>query len=181
MINRIHITGASGSGTTTLGKIIGRLFDYRHFDSDNYFWTPTEPPYEKPRLIPLRQQLLKKDLDSCDRWVLSGSVCYWGDFITEYLDLVIFLYVPTDVRIERLKKRELERYGIQTQTPGNYLYDKTKAFLEWAGSYDREGLDIRSLTMHNKWLENLSCPVVRLENTGTMEHLLSTIKPLLDK
>lgn len=33
---RIHILGASGSGTTTLGKALSDKLRYKHFDTDNY-------------------------------------------------------------------------------------------------------------------------------------------------
>ena len=45
MINIIHIFGASGSGTTTLGRAIHETFRHAHLDTDNYFWISTDPPY----------------------------------------------------------------------------------------------------------------------------------------
>jgi adenylate kinase family enzyme len=33
MIQRIHILGASGSGTTTLGRALGEHLQYPHFDT----------------------------------------------------------------------------------------------------------------------------------------------------
>jgi hypothetical protein len=43
--NRIHIFGASGSGTTTLGAAIADRYGYAHLDVDQYFWMPTDPPF----------------------------------------------------------------------------------------------------------------------------------------
>lgn len=37
MINVIHIFGASGSGTTTLGDAIDETLGYKHLDVDDYF------------------------------------------------------------------------------------------------------------------------------------------------
>ena len=36
----IHIYGASGSGTSTIGKYISDFMD-----TDDYFWQATNPPY----------------------------------------------------------------------------------------------------------------------------------------
>ena len=47
MIKRIHIVGASGSGTTTLAKELGKELNYKHFDTDNFFWVKTHPPYQQ--------------------------------------------------------------------------------------------------------------------------------------
>jgi len=44
MIQRIHILGASGSGTTTLGRALAERLQYPHFETDDYFWLPTAPP-----------------------------------------------------------------------------------------------------------------------------------------
>ena len=44
MIHRIHILGASGSGTTTLGRALAERLQCPHFDADDYFWVPTDPP-----------------------------------------------------------------------------------------------------------------------------------------
>lgn len=42
MKQRIHILGASGSGTTSIAKNVCSKLDYAHFDSDNYFWENTK-------------------------------------------------------------------------------------------------------------------------------------------
>lgn len=49
MKKHIHILGASGSGTTTLAKVLSDELGYAHFDSDDYFWIPTEPPFTTKR------------------------------------------------------------------------------------------------------------------------------------
>jgi adenylate kinase family enzyme len=42
---RVHIVGASGSGTTTLGKALAARAGCAHLDTDEFFWMPTEPPF----------------------------------------------------------------------------------------------------------------------------------------
>jgi hypothetical protein len=44
MLHRIHILGAAGSGTPTLGRTLAERLQYPHFDTDAYFWVPTDPP-----------------------------------------------------------------------------------------------------------------------------------------
>src|SRR5438128_874343 len=45
MVQRLHILGASGSGTTTLGRALAEGLQCPHFDTDDYFWLPTDPPF----------------------------------------------------------------------------------------------------------------------------------------
>ena len=55
--DRIHILGASGTGTTTLASAIAAKHGHRHLDIDDFFWVPTDPPYREIR--PRDQQLAK--------------------------------------------------------------------------------------------------------------------------
>lgn len=41
----IHIYGASGSGTSTIGKYISDKLGFYFMDTDDYFWQATNPPY----------------------------------------------------------------------------------------------------------------------------------------
>jgi adenylate kinase family enzyme len=78
VIDRLHILGASGSGTTTLGMALSAHFGYTQLDTDDYFWEPTDPPFQRPRDRDARQTLLAAALDVHPRWVLSGSLCGLG-------------------------------------------------------------------------------------------------------
>ncbi|ETX02276.1 MAG: hypothetical protein ETSY1_04195, partial [Candidatus Entotheonella factor] len=84
---RIHLLGASGSGTTTLGRALVERLNCPHFDTDDYFWLPTDPPFTHKRDTPWRQQRLMDDLTTHDAWVLSGSLCGWGDVAIPLFEL----------------------------------------------------------------------------------------------
>ncbi len=146
-----------------------------HHDTDTYLWTPTDPPFQTVRERTERQALLRHDLERCDSWVLSGSLCGWGDFAIPVFDLVVFLYLPTGVRMQRLEKREMERYGPSIEDSGDPRYAKHKEFLDWAANYDTGGLDMRSRESHEEWIAALPCKVVRLEQEQTVQENLKTI------
>jgi len=50
MSRRIHITGASGAGTTTLGEHLARALRCDHFDTDDYYRLPADPPFRIKRV-----------------------------------------------------------------------------------------------------------------------------------
>ena len=75
----IHIYGASGSGTSTLGRAIGETLSFTWLDWDNYFWLPTNPPYTAKRGIAERLNAMNRDIDAAENVVLSGSLTDWGD------------------------------------------------------------------------------------------------------
>ncbi|WP_051309812.1 AAA family ATPase [Desulfogranum japonicum] len=169
---RIHIFGASGSGTTTLGKALADRMAYPHYDTDEYFWMPTKPPFQTIRERTDREKILRHDLERCSSWVLSGSLCGWGDFAIPLFDLVIFLWLAPAVRMERLKRREIERYGPSIESPVNPGHKQHRKFLQWAASYDTGGPDMRSKKLHEEWIAHLPCEVIRLENEqAVLQHL----------
>ena len=45
MQHTIHIFGASGCGTTTLGDAVAEKLPLTHFDVDDFYWRPTDPPF----------------------------------------------------------------------------------------------------------------------------------------
>ncbi len=163
MIKKIHILGASGSGTTTLGQALAARLGYRHFDTDNYFWLPTKPPFKEQREEEERKALLAHDLHNTTAWILSGSLCGWGDIFIPAFELVVFLWIPPALRMARLAKREIERYGEENIKAGGAMYAASQAFLTWAAGYDEGGLDMRSRARHEQWLAGLPCRILRLE------------------
>ncbi|MHB1483345.1 MAG: AAA family ATPase [Saccharofermentanales bacterium] len=165
MIKTIHILGASGSGTTTLRKIINYKFGYTHLDTDDYFWMPTDPPFTTKRLPEERQKLLKDDMGKSDKKVISGSLCGWGDIFIPDFDLVVYVETPSDERIQRLEKREYERFGDRILLGGD-MYDNHREFIEWAKTYDNAGLDSRSRTLHIEWMKIFKCPIVIIDGTN---------------
>ena len=174
MIRRIHILGASGSGTTALGQALAEHLRCPHFDTDDYFWLPTDPPYTQQRERTKRQQLLMNDITAHDAWVVSGSLCGWGDVAIPLFALVIFLAIPQDIRMARLYRREQERFG-ERILPGGDMYEVSQAFLLWAASYDEGGLDIRSRRLHEEWLGMLPCPILCFEGEYTIEEQLAVL------
>ena len=46
---RIHVTGASGAGVTSLGRALADALALPHHDTDDYLWKPTTPPYRELR------------------------------------------------------------------------------------------------------------------------------------
>lgn len=70
----IHIYGASGSGTSTIGKFICEQLGYHFMDTDDYFREPTNPPYTTKRNIQNRIALIRKDIAKHDKTAISGSL-----------------------------------------------------------------------------------------------------------
>jgi len=170
---RIHVTGASGAGTTTLGHALAASRGLTHLDTDDFFWLPTDPPYETPRPAAARLAMLAAALDraAATGWALSGSLAGWGDPLCARFSLVVFLDAPTAARLRRLEERERRRYGARI-APGRAMHAQHLAFLAWAARYEDTGWDGRSRQLHEAWLARLPCPVLRLDGeTATADQV----------
>lgn len=167
---RIHITGASGSGATTLGAALAARLGVPWHDTDSYYWLATDPAYVTPRPMPERLARLARALDDEVGWVLSGALDGWGDALIPRISLDVFLRVPTGTRMERLRAREVARFGARI-APGGDMHAGSQAFLAWAESYDAAGPEQRSLARHEAWLAALPCPVLRLDGRLPAEAL----------
>jgi adenylate kinase family enzyme len=175
MAKRIHILGASGAGTTTLGSALAACLGCPHLDTDEYFWLPTDPPFQQARSRTDRQALLGAALARHEGWVLSGSLCGWGDLFIPLFDIVVFLWVPPAVRLARLAARERRRFGEAALVSGGARHAHYIAFMAWAAAYDDGGLELRSRRLHEQWLRSLPCPVLRLEGRPSLEESLAQI------
>jgi len=175
MIDIIHVVGASGAGTTTLGQALERERGYKWLDTDDYFWSPTDPPFLRSRPFEERIALLKADIEKHPKCVISGSLCGWGDVFIPQFDLVVFISTPTDIRIERLERREFERFG-QRIRPGGDMYEEHTGFIEWAKTYDTNKPPERCRTLHEEWFKKLVCPVMRVDGTRPVDELLAQVK-----
>lgn len=172
--NVIYIFGASGSGTTTLGAKICDELGYKLLDADDYFWSPTNPPYIQKRPKEERLKLIKNDIERFQNVVISGSIVDWGDELIPFFTLAIRIEMNQALRIERLISREKERYGSRIEFGGD-MYQQHVDFLEWARKYDDGDNSVRSKQLHDDWQKQLSCEILYLDGANDLQDNVSKV------
>ena len=174
--NKIHVMGAPGAGVSTLGKALAERLGYAHFDTDDVYWfTEDALPYRRKRNPDHRRQLLAERLSAAPAWVLSGSLCGWGDVFIPQFDLVVWLWLPADLRLPRIEQRERQRYGDARLGPGGDLHGVFEKFKQWATDCDYEGGGLRSRQQELAWLKILACPVLKMEEELGVEELVERV------
>ena len=176
----IHIFGASGSGTTTLGKAFCRQLSFQHMDTDDYFWMPTDPKFTTVRPRDERLSLMEADIQRYGNVVISGSLTDWGDILIPRFTLAVRLEVDPEIRISRLLAREQARYGGRIN-PGGDMYRQHREFISWAKSYDTAGTDVRSKAKHDLWQKKLACPLLLLDGGETIADNLQKMLDALNR
>ncbi|MEA5256526.1 adenylate kinase [Arcicella aquatica] len=171
---KIHIFGASSSGVTTLGNALSNDLNIPYFDSDEYYWEKSDPPFTVRRNPSDRTLMIKKDIEQTDDWILGGSIISWGDIFPSF-DLIVFLWVPPHIRMERLREREFSRYGniIYTDPARIKQYND---FMAWAADYDNHtGIATRTLDAHENWLHQTTSPTLAIRGDFTTEQRIDLI------
>ena len=164
--SRLHVTGASGAGTTTLARAVADSWAVPHADADDYFWVPTDPPYVDKRPDAERIALMEQVFLPREAWVVSGSMLGWGESVVARCDAVVFLALDPAERLRRIEARERVR-----RAGGPVDEAALSAFLAWARGYDDPSFVGRSRVAHETWLEGLTCPVLRLDSSLAPEAL----------
>ncbi|KYH45586.1 hypothetical protein AZH51_17855 [Branchiibius sp. NY16-3462-2] len=168
--SRVHVMGASGSGTTTLARALANYWSVPHADADDYFWLPSDPPYITKRPEADRCTLMRQMFVPREAWVLSGSMMGWGEEIVDECDAIVFLTLDPSARLRRLEAREVHRRAGRP-----FDADAWAEFLDWAKGYDDPAFEGRSLVGHGKWLAERRQPVLRLDSAADQQALVDQV------
>ena len=179
MKHGIIVFGASGSGTTTIGRALASKLNTIHLDLDDYYWdNSVHTPYTKKRNKEERVSLLYRDLFRHNTFVMSGDLRSWGQCFTPYFDLGVFVEADTVIRVERLKAREYNTFGDRIK-PGGDMYKGHTEFIEWAENYDTADIDEegRNRIKHEMWINQMSYPVLKLNGA---DDIGENVKKIVD-
>lgn len=175
----IHIFGASGSGTSSLGEKLSKEFGYTLMDTDSYFWMPTEPPFTQIRPRQERVERMIQDIRLSENVVISGSLSDWGYDIFPFFTLAVRIEMEQSLRMERLIQREKAKYGSRIEAGGD-MYEHHIAFMEWARAYDSGGMDMRSKALHDVIQKQFPCDVLCLNGADSLESHFKKVQSYLE-
>lgn len=178
-MRRVLIIGGSGAGTSTLGRALASALATQHFDVDDFFWHPTDPPFTTRRSEGERVALMERMFLPRADWILSGSPMGWGDAVIARLTHTVFLTLDPAERVARLIAREVSRYGARIALGGD-LEPAHREFVAWAAGYDDPTFLRRSRRTQEDWLSRLPCPVLRLDAAADLASGVDTVRAWLD-
>lgn len=172
--HRINILGASGCGASTVGRQLSAALAIPYFDCDDYYHEPTDPPFLRQRTPADRHTLLTADLGRETSWVLSGGVAGWEPYPQLHFTLIVFLWVPAPIRLERLRRREQARFGPRV-LPGGDMHAAHEDFLAWAARYDAGNVEGKTLAQHEAYLAAQTCPVLQFRDAQPTNQIVNAI------
>lgn len=166
MLNGIIIMGLNGSGKSTICHELADLLNYRRMDVEDYYFLDSDIPYAKSRTHEEVKQLMLDDIKIYHNYVLSSVGCNWGSEIVSTYKLAILLYAPLQVRLERIKQREITRFGNRVLEGGD-MYESQQRFHDMVASRSAEDIKQQACS--------LTCPVLEINATQPMKKIMGLI------
>lgn len=174
----ILVCGLNGVGKTTLGKALAEKLGYHFIDMEDLSFAETDgsDPYACPRPREEVKGLLMQEVKACENFVLVAVKGNYGQELLPFIQLVVVIEVPKEVRLQRVKSRSFQKFGSR-MLPGGDLYQKEQDFFEMAAS--------RPETYTEEWVRTLNCPVIRVDGAKTIrentEFIAEQLKMLRQK
>lgn len=161
----IIIFGAMGTGKTTLGRELAQQLKFQHFDLDDYLWRwDTKIPFTEFYSKEYRTERLMNDLSKYPHFVMSGQMWSIRKAFEPLFDLGVFITAPTEIRVERVRSREISRWGNRI-FPGGDMYEVHQESLILTEQYDMDEPPKVSLNRDEQWVKELPCPILRIDGT----------------
>ena len=152
----IVVFGPNGSGKTTLGRELARVLGFKHMDIEDYYFGKSEIPYTVARPREEWLRLMLADIEKHGVFVMTGCTCDYGDVIPQYYRLGVHISAPHELRMERVKQRAYDMYGVRVLEGGD-MYEQEQKFFDYVAK--------RPLARIDEWAATLKCQVIQIDGT----------------
>ena len=166
MAEGIILLGLNGCGKTTVGRSLAHRLGFNRLDVEDFYFLPSEIPYSRSRTHDEVQELLLQEIRACTGYVLSCVRFNWNQEIENSLRLAVVLSTSSELRSNRIKQREEQRFGSRV-LPGGDMHESQMRFRQFAAS--------RSEREVTESINRLACPVVVLDASRPVKELVEEI------
>ena len=166
----ICVCGLNGSCKSTLACALAKELNFKHMDIEQYYFISTDNPYSSSRTREEVERLLLEDINKNHCFIFSAVNGDMMPEINDNYDLVVYLDVPLDMRMKRIRQRSIDKFGDRV-LPGGDMYEQEESFFAYAEKRTPEKIE--------KWLKTLSCKAIRLDGTKPIQESVELIKSLL--
>ena len=149
-----------------MGAALAKELNFKHMDIENYYFTQSDNPYASARTRDEVEVLLLEDIKQNPCFVFSAVNGNMNSEINSCYDLVVYLEVPLELRMKRIRQRAYEKFGDRV-LPGGDMYEQEEKFFAFAKKRTPEKIE--------EWLKTLTCRVIRLDGTKAVEYNVQTL------
>lgn len=164
----ILVCGLNGAGKSTLGKALAEKLHFYFIDDEELYFSQaaSDVIYASPRTREEAEELLFRKIRQHKNFVIASVKGNYGASFYPFIQCVIWLDVPKDIRLQRVKNRSFQKFGSR-MLPGGDLYEQEKIFFEFVSSREENTVE--------KQFGKLNCPVIKVDGTCPVEKNLAFI------
>lgn len=168
----IQICGLNGSGKSTIGKALAERIGFYFIDNENLFFSRAnaKDPYSNPRSREEVKKLLIEEVKEHANFVFAAVKGNYGEEIIPLYNYVIIVEVPKGIRLERVRNRSYQKFG-ERMLPGGDLHEQEEAFFRMIESREDDYVE--------NWLKTLSCPIIRIDGTKSVDENVEELVRLI--
>ena len=115
-------------------------------------------------------QLLEEKISRNNQFVFAAVKGNYGDRLIASLDHIVLIEVPKQIRSKRVRDRSYQKFG-ERMLPGGDLFEKENRWFALT--------DSRTDDYVTDWLEQVDCPVIRIDGTRPVEENLEYLVSVL--
>lgn len=158
MYNRIIVCGGNGAGKSTMGRKLAEELNYKFMDIEDYYFPKTDKDYiyAAARSREEVSNLLLEDMKKYHNFILASVKGNYGDEVMSMFTCAVFISVPKDIRMKRVRDRSFQKFGDRILPDGD-LYEKEKRFFDMVGQRSEQDVE--------DWLNTVNIPIIRVDGT----------------
>lgn len=166
MVSRIAIVGGNGSGKTTLGSTLSKALNYKHMDIEDYYFEDAEIPYLRSRTRKEVLQLMEQDTFKYPNFIISAVNADLGNKINSLYECVIYLKVPLEIRLKRVKQRAYDKFGDRVLEGGD-MYEQEQEFFD--------SIVMKTLKKTDEWVKCIPCPIIYADGAKPIDETVGLL------
>ena len=122
--------------------------------------------YSEPRTRQEAEKILLNKVIAHDNFVFSDVKGDYGKEIIPFYKYAVFIDVPADIRMSRVRGRSFQKFG-DRMLPGGDLYEQEEEFFNMAAARTEDYVE--------GGLQSLNCPIIRVDGTKPVEENVNFI------
>lgn len=154
--------GLNGAGKSTLGKAVAKKLGFYFLDSEELCFDKAENAYDYTSAR-AQEEVIKRlfsEIRAHENFVFASVKGDYGAALLAFFQYAVLLEVPREVRLQRVYNRSYLEFG-DRMLPGGDLYKQENAFFDVVKS--------RAENTVEKWVQALTCPIMRVDGTKSVE------------
>lgn len=164
----IIICGLNGTGKSILGKALAEKLGFYFIDSEDLYFSEPNDDYDfsSQRTDEEAKEILHNKIEKHKNFVLASVKGNYGEDFYSFINYVVLLDVPKDIRLQRVKNRSYQKFG-NRMLPNGDLYEQEEAFFNFVISRNESTVE--------EWIKTLNSHVIRLDGTKSVEENIGFI------